>query len=148
MPTILPPARPERILRACAYATTALIGASVLLTPPTLHSVLGTWMTVIWALFILTAVPCIPATLRARYRMEYVFLPMFTSALIVSVVVLWIHYGYGDAMPLTRLLAATALVFMFCARWANLHRIVNGGVDNKGGRIWTRHLFRRSPRSS
>jgi hypothetical protein len=134
---ILPPTRLERLLLAGAYVSTAGIGLSVLLDPPILANVLGQTLTVIWACFVLTAAICVPAVLRARYRVEYTLLPILLAALAVSVIALWVHYGNGDiSYTLPRELVATALVFMFSFRLASLHRIVH--ITGTGGRSWIR----------
>lgn len=138
----LPPGPLERAFRAAAYLATALIGLSVILDPPMMHSLLGSTLTFVWALFILSALPCVWAALAARYRVEYILLPFFTTALMVSVIALWYKYGTGEiTFTLPRVLAATALVFVFAARFVSLQRIVN---TQTGAPTWMQRLFRHS----
>lgn len=139
MPTsFLPPTKWERILLAGAYVSTGLIGVSVLLDPPIISDAIGQALTVVWALFILLSVPCVPAVLRARYRLEYTVLPLMLAALTVSVIALWFRYGNDVAYSLPRELTATALVFMFSWRLAILHRIVK---LTGAGESWIRRLL-------
>src|SRR6184192_1912816 len=124
MPTLLPPSRTECRLNAAAYALTGAIGVSVILDPPIL-SALGLWLSVVWALCILTAFLCIPGALKARYRAEYVLLPVFTGALALAVVALWVHFANQEqGYTLPRVLTATILILLFSRRFWNLHRIV------------------------
>lgn len=139
--TMHPPGRLERFLRAGGYLATALIGVSVLVDPPILNSVLGQVLTALWAMFILTAAPAIAAAWLARYRLEYVLLPVFGSALVVSVVAIWFRYGQGESdYTLPRVLTATALICVFAARFVSLHRIVKMGAAR-----WTRNSSSGSP---
>lgn len=137
-----PPGKLERSFRALAYLVTTTIGLSVMLGPPVMETLLGETLALVWAAFILSAAPCVWAALAARYRVEYILLPLFTTALAVSVVSLWVHYSNGDfSFTLQRALVASGLVFMFSARWFSLHKV----VSTKGaGQTWMGQFLKRS----
>lgn len=120
-----PCGRWEHAMYAASYAFTAIIGVSVILDPPGtgVKSALGAALTIVWAIFIMTSAICIPATLRARYRIEYALLPFFTTALGVAVLAAWLH-AVSDPLLVPRASAATALITMFIARWIGLRRII------------------------
>jgi hypothetical protein len=141
MATIYPPGKLERAARAGAYAFTALIGLSVILDPPdnSVKTALGLTLTVIWSVFILSAVFCIPGAILGRYRVEYALLPLFTAALLVAVLAIWFHAG-DDSFLVPRASASSALICLFIARWGALHKILQTleHMAERAGPTWTR----------
>jgi hypothetical protein len=121
------------------YLSTAGIGISVLIWPPfnSVTHLLGGWLSVVWALFILTSLFCIPATIMGRWKVEYTLIPFFTTALLVAVVSVWMRSG-GDPLAIPRACTATALIFAYAARYTTLNRIVNAGKAVSRGKRWTR----------
>lgn len=89
------------------------------------RSQLGYWSSWVWSLFMLTALVAAVATLRGRYRVEYIVLPLFGVALLVAIVAAWVHFGFDpDWQRAARAASASALVFFLAARHTNLRRIV------------------------
>jgi hypothetical protein len=103
---------------------TSVIGFYALLVPREggLETVLG-WITLIWALMLLTSVPAAVSALYERYRIEYVLLPLFTTALFAAVVYTWFNVS-GDMTTIPRAATSTALVFCFLVRFALLNRLI------------------------
>jgi hypothetical protein len=128
MPTITPPTVDEQIIRGLAYMFTAGIGAAVLTT--SLHGTLIErqlgFVSVVWALFMLSGVPAAVCTLLGNYRLEYVLLPCFTAALLVANLLVWasILFGGADDSAIPRACTASALVLMLAWRWRTLHRLI------------------------
>lgn len=123
MPTLLPPTRGERIGRAVAYLFTAGIGVYVLMAPWLWH--VETSMSVapmVWAGFMITALPAAWATWQERHHIEFVLLPLFGSALLVALINTWIRAG-EDPTLIGRACASSALLCLFAVRLHSLHRI-------------------------
>ena len=125
MPHIYPPSRGERNWRAGAYLFCAVVGFYVLLSGETaLSHVLGV-VTLIWGTFMLTALPAAVAVLWGRYRVESILLPLFGSALAVSIVNAWFRVFVNDETDVTgRAAVASALFCLLVVRGLQLHRIV------------------------
>lgn len=125
MPQIHPPSKGERRGRALAYAFTSLVGFASLTFPPLviMENRLGA-AAVVWSLFILTSLPAAVASLMGRYRVEYVLLPLFGTALLVATINAWwniITSGRTDVIA--RAAVASALVCLFITRMITLHRV-------------------------
>lgn len=129
MPTILPPTKSEVRWRALGYLSVGALGLFVTLAPPVgggVRSELGFAVTLIWSLFMSSSLVAVYATLRGKYRVEYVVLPLFTVALLVAVITGWAGV-WGDPpdwQKAARVVSATALVFFLIARYSILRRIV------------------------
>lgn len=127
MPTVIPPTPLERGLRASVYAGVGFSGLWTLLNPPTtLGDALGYWLTVIWALFMLTAAGALVAALAGRYRVEFLLLPYPTMALAIADLHIWV-LAADPAAPadvFSRAAVIGALVAALATRYAGLARLV------------------------
>lgn len=128
MPTITPPTLDEQIVRGLAYMFCAGIGGSVLMT-----SIAGTlierqlgFVSVVWAIFMLSGVPAALSTILGNYRYEYALLPCFTAGLLVANLLVWaaILFGGADDTTIPRACASSALVLLLFWRWRTLHRLI------------------------
>lgn len=131
----------ERLLLAAGYLFTGGIGASVLLWPAynSVTDALGVIMTVVWAAFIMSSLLCVPAAILGRYRVEYVLIPFFTTALAVAVISTWFHTAEDPSIT-ARACTATALVLTFSLRYASLSRLLKNKRSLERGRwLWTRN---------
>jgi hypothetical protein len=138
---VAPPKPVERVLRASAYFLICASGLWSLAVPPghtgtTLPSTLGSCLTVIWSLFILTSLPAAIVTLLGRYRVEYSLIPWFSGALFMAVVYEWWKVSLGSEIVPHALFNST-LVFLLTVRFVTLHQLVR--VKPKG-ETWTRTL--------
>jgi hypothetical protein len=118
-----------KLAQAGSYLFCALIGVSVFLWPPVdsvTHTLAYPFAVYTWSAFILSSILCVPATILGKWRVEYLLIPFFTTALIVAVVSVWLRAG-GDPLAIPRACTATALIFAFIARFMTLNRIVNAG---------------------
>lgn len=125
MPIVHPPTRGEQRLRCMAYLLIAAVGgyAMVAPSPTVIENRLGL-VSVIWSLFILTAVPAAVAALLGRFRIEAILLPLFSSALLVAVVNAWFNTVPDDPTAFSRTCIASALVCACGIRWIQLHRVM------------------------
>jgi hypothetical protein len=133
MPSILPPARDEKIARAIGYFFVSVVGFSVLIRFPAESSTVdalnarggnaGSILTVVWGLFMATSLAAVPVTLMERYRAEFILLPLFGSALAVALFSAWARLG-DDPLVLPRAAASTALLCFLVARFFSLRRVV------------------------
>lgn len=125
MPTLMPPTKGEQRWRAVSYLFTAMTGMYVLIAPTLswgLQSRMGV-ASVVWSLFMMTAIPAAVATLMGRYQVEAVLLWLFGSALLVALVNTWARAFTDDPVLIGRAAPATALLCLFVARLLSLHRI-------------------------
>ncbi len=149
MPNLIPPARGTKILRSLSYFFTGLIGIVIMAVLPIQSGTvaalngssggyLGTILTVVWASFILTAYPAAIITYLERYRIEFVLLPFFVSALAVAVVAAWMRVpAEMDLLLIARVTASTALMLAYSARWWELWSIIKL-TKGAGGRPSTK----------
>lgn len=141
MPETHEPTLGERILLAAAYLFTGGIGVSVYIWPPfdSVTDALGAGMTLIWSAFIMSSLLCVPAALNGKFKVEYLLIPFFTTALIVSVVSLWFHTT-EDPTLVARACTATALILSFSLRYFRLHRLIKADKSlDRGRKLWTRN---------
>lgn len=125
MPSVFPPSRGEKSWRALSYLFTAGTGLYVLLAPAVQSWGIETRLgiaSIVWAIFMLTALPAAVATWCGRYRIEAILLPLFGSALLVALINTWVR-ATDDPTLIGRASASTALLCLFVARLINLHRI-------------------------
>lgn len=125
MPHIHPPSKGERRWRAVSYIFCAIVGFYVLFSGRSaIGSVLGV-ITLTWGLMMLTALPAAVAVLWGRYRVESVLLPLFGSALAVSILNAWVRVFLEGQDDVTgRAAVASALFCLLVVRGLQLHRIV------------------------
>lgn len=134
MPSIVPPTKGEVRWRAVAYVLVMLVGVFVMLDrtgeSAGVKSVLGFWPALVWSGFLGTALVAALATLRGRWRVEYVLMPLFGIALGVAVLAGCWGVGAGvlegviDWQKAARLASAAALLALLIARYSNLRRLV------------------------
>lgn len=143
MPTIFPPGAGDRIARAIGYGFISVVGFVAVLnagTGPALQQGLG-WAALIWAVFILTAVPAAVAAFLGRYIVEYALLPFFGIALLLAIGIAW-FFVINDPTLLPRLAASSALWFLLLNRFLILNRVLRVPKDERTS--WTPRLPRQS----
>lgn len=135
-----PPTPTERALIAGMYLFTGGIGLSVLLWPPAnaVMNQLSFILSIVWALFILTAFLAIPVMLAGKYLVEYALLPFFWTALAVASAAVWLRTGQ-DPYLTARVCTGTALLFGLSIRFYALNKLirVNRAAPRRGF-PWTR----------
>lgn len=128
------------IFRGLGYLGVACAAAWLLVLPPSsITSDLGRILTVVWCLFLLTAIPAAVSAFMGRYRGEYACIPWFNGALLLAVLHAWLEVAAGDLNVAPRALITTALVFKVAGRFVALHQLVK--VMPKG-EPWTRKRSR------
>jgi hypothetical protein len=128
MPHLFPPTKFQTRMRALGYLFVSGVGFYTLLGPTfgyyqgngSLHGIAS----IVWALFMLTAVPTAISVLRGRYRLEFILLPLFGSALLVAVAnVLWRIATEGEHDLIPRTCMALAVLAGLVLRGSQIHDI-------------------------
>ena len=143
MPTVFPPGLGDRIARAIAYGFISVTGFVVLANAGTSHAMqqgLG-WAALLWAVFMITAVPAAVAAFYGRYIVEYVLLPFFGVALLLAIGIAW-FFVINDPTLLPRLAASSALWLLLLNRFLILNRVLRVPKDER--KSWTPRLPRQS----
>jgi hypothetical protein len=129
MSEIHPPTKGESVGRACGYLLVSVIGFYALLVPRDGTSLISASAylgaaTVLWSLFLISAIPAAAATLFGRWRVEFILLPLFSSGLAVACVPSWIAvFVHDDIARLPRTAVATALLCLLVVRIFSLRRV-------------------------
>jgi MFS family permease len=133
MPHLFPPTKFQTRLRALGYLFVSGVGWYTLFGPTFGHftgsgSIHGP-AAVVWALFMLTAVPTAISVLRGRYRLEFVLLPLFGSALLVAIAnVLWRISFEGEHDLIPRTCMALAVLTGLVLRGSQIHDITKADL--------------------
>lgn len=133
MPTITPPGRLDRILRAGSYFLLGYSGFWVIFLRPEMPttSVIGSVIRPFWAIFIMTAFVAAVAAFRGRYRPEYICLPFISIAMLLADIAVWIA-AHNDPARTFQALVFTIFTLHLVIRFVSLHRI----VSVKGDKSW------------
>lgn len=127
MPHLYPPTPGENRWRATGYFFVSAVGFWVLFGPPAptpeSRSYIVGIASVIWALFMVTALPTAVSVLMGRYRLEAVLLPVFSSALGVAIINVFIRVLSGEVDLAARGFIAAACFSFLVVRGLQLHRI-------------------------
>lgn len=131
MPSIVPPTKGEVRWRAAGYFAITLVGVFIMLdrgyNPDGVRSTLGFWSATVWSVFMGTGLIAAAVTLKQRWRIEYIVLPLFGIALLVAILAAWggvVVSDPTDWQKAARAASATALLFFLLARYVNLRRLV------------------------
>lgn len=132
MPTIYPPSKLEASLRGASYVAIGLGSLWALPKLPdssNIGNALGMTLTALWGIMMLLALPAGVLSARGQYRGEYVLLPLFTAAIFIADVHLWLQatvYGHDELTGRAFFLLALVLIYM--ARFFTLRRLIRIGV--------------------
>lgn len=123
MATIIPPTRFESVIRALSYLCLGVAGVWVLFNPPeTIQGHLGP-LTYVWGICSLTAFVASVAAYKARYRVEYMALPLTISGVIVYAYTVWsLVPEVATRGPQALYISAIALILT--GRLLILHKLV------------------------
>jgi hypothetical protein len=133
MPHLFPPTKNQSRLRALSYLFISGLGWYTMFGPAFGHftgsgSIHG-WAAIVWALFMLTTVPTAVSVLRGRYKLEFILLPIFGSALILAAanaVYRIFDDGAHDLIPRTCM--ALAVITLLVLRGSQLHQITKADL--------------------
>lgn len=128
MPHFYPPSPGEQRWRAAGYFFVACVGFWIIFGPNPADSETRSYIIgvirVVWAVMMTTALPTAVAALTGRYRLEFMLLPVFGSALIVAVFNTIIRIFQGDLDLVPRTLMALVVLCFLVVRGLQLHRVV------------------------
>ena len=132
-----------RLSRAFAYLFIGAAGIAVLiLNLGNPHSnPLGIYLTIVWSLLLLTAVPAAWATVVSRFRVEYVLIPwLFGGMFVASAVSWWRIFDQHNSPSLPAAMFFSGLCFAVLARWFTLSELVTVhrlGVTGPGSVVYS-----------
>lgn len=133
MPIIIPPGKSEAVFRSLCYLALGVAGVWVLLDPPsTVEGTIGVVLTFVWGACMLSAFIGSVASLRRRYRVEYMSLPLTIAGVAIYAYTIWLQVADLSTRG-PQALIVTAIAFCLAGRFTTLHRLV---YSWKGG-PWT-----------